>query len=119
MLETITSQKIKPFVIIALGSSSTDGEDNDLLNLNYDMTEGSYPMGPHPLYDIASHAESISPIFENETYKFREIIPEEMLEHDIFVKMPPKKKYTIKVKITRIRKAEPRIVIPDYPYTGI
>jgi len=114
-----TSKKIEPFPSIRLGSSSTDGEDKDLLNLDYFMTKSHYPIGYYLTYDVASHFESVFPIVENETYKSKEIIPEEMLEHDIVVKMPPKRKFSIKARITCIRKAEPRIVIPENPYTGI
>jgi transposase-like protein len=34
-----------------------------------------------------------------------------MVQHDIVVKMPPKKKYTLKVKEFRVRKAEPKILL--------
>ncbi len=53
------------------------------------------------------------------TTKYGESISEEMLEHDIFIKMPPKKKYTIKAKTIRIRKAEPRIVLDENIHTGL
>lgn len=39
-------------------------------------------------------------------------IPEEMLEFNVVVRMPPKKTYTLKVKVKSIKKAEPRIVEP-------
>lgn len=42
-----------------------------------------------------------------------------LLEHDIVVKMPPKRKFAIKARITRIRKAHPQIVIPENLYPGI
>lgn len=47
------------------------------------------------------------------TTKYGKSISEEMLEHDVIIKMPPKKKYWIKAKITNIRKAEPKVIIPD------
>ncbi|MBI5195245.1 MAG: hypothetical protein HZA10_02865 [Nitrospirae bacterium] len=117
MPDTISSNRIEPVNFIRLGSSSTDGEDR-AWNLNYPIVKGSYTSGYYPEFDIASYSGSTALIPENETYKYKEIIPEEMLEHDIFVKMPPKKKYTIKAKIVCVRKAEPQIVIPEYPYTG-
>lgn len=119
MLDVITSTRIEPVYSIKLGSSSTDGEDRDLLNLDYVIKKGFYTVGLNLVFDIASYFKNVFPILENETYKYKESIPEEMIEHDIFVKMPPKKKYIIKAKITSVRKAEPRIVIPEYPYTGI
>lgn len=119
MLDTVSSNRIAPFPLIRLGSSSTDGEDRDFLNLDYFITKALYSTGYYLSFDVASHSASVSPISENETYKHKELIPEEMLEHDIVVKMPPKRKFVIKARITCIRKAEPQIVIPENPYTGI
>lgn len=118
MLDTVSSNRVKPFYMPPLGSSSTDGEDKDLSHLRL-MTGMVYPGGIWLSYDVASHSEPSALIFENETYKNKEIFTDEMIEHDIYVKMPPIKKYSIKAKITRIRKAEPRIVLPEMPYTGI
>lgn len=118
MLETISSNKVKPFYLLLLGSSSTDGEDKDLSHLRL-RTRMVYSGGILSSYDVASHSEPSALIFDNETYKNKEIFTDEMIEHDIYVKMPPRKKYSIKAKITRIRKAEPRIIIPEMPYTGI
>lgn len=39
---------------------------------------------------------------------------EDSIEHDIFVRIPPKKRYIVEVDIKRIRKAEPNIVEPDF-----
>ena len=36
-----------------------------------------------------------------------------LIAHDIVVKMPPKRKLSIKARIIRIQKAEPRVVIPE------
>lgn len=119
MLDVITSKKIEPFYAIKLGSSSTDGEDRDLLNLDYFMKKDFYTVGLNLAFDIASYFKNVFPILENETYKFKEIIPEEMIEHDIFIKMSPKRRRTVKFKIKRIRKAKPRIIIPENPYTDI
>ncbi|MGR3311440.1 MAG: hypothetical protein ACUZ77_11790 [Candidatus Brocadiales bacterium] len=44
----------------------------------------------------------------------KEVLHEEMIEHDIIVKMPPKGRYTMKVKGFRRKKAEPRIVLPEW-----
>lgn len=35
------------------------------------------------------------------------------VEHDITVRMPPKRRYTVKLKITSIRKATPNIAEPE------
>lgn len=49
----------------------------------------------------------------------KDVISEEMIitgmiEHDIFVQMPPNKRYTIKIRGFRRKKAEPRIVLPEW-----
>jgi len=36
-----------------------------------------------------------------------------LIEEDIVVKMPPKRKYKVKLKIRKISKAKPRIVSPN------
>lgn len=59
---------------------------------------------------LKNKPKRVSPVSENETYKHKEFIPEEMIEHDIFVKMPPKRKRTVKFKIRRIRRAKPNLL---------
>lgn len=59
-----------------------------------------------PSLDIKSETSSVE-----ETFK--EAIPEDILECDVMVRIPPKKKYTIDLHINDIRKAVPRIVEPD------
>jgi len=118
MLDIISSNRIEPVSFMKLGSSSTDGEDRDW-NLDFLMIKVYYPAGHYMSFYVTSYFVSMAQILENETYKYKETIPEEMIEHDIFVKMPPKKRYIVKAKIVRIRKAEPRIVIPEHPYAGI
>lgn len=119
ILAPASSNRVKPFYLLVLGSSSTDGEDKDLSQLRDLRTRMSYSGHSYSVYDVASHFETAPLIFENETYKQSVIDTEGMIEYDIIIKMPPRKKYSIKAKITRIRKAEPRIVIPEKPYTGI
>jgi len=38
---------------------------------------------------------------------------EEAIEHNIIVRMPPKKRYTIKLHVMGIKKAQPKIVEPE------
>lgn len=38
---------------------------------------------------------------------------EEMIEHDIIVRMPPKKRYTINLQVVSIKRAQPKIVEPE------
>lgn len=43
-----------------------------------------------------------------------EILPEETLEYDVIVQMPPRKRYTIELEVKSIKKAEPIIVEPEW-----
>jgi hypothetical protein len=45
---------------------------------------------------------------------YEEILPEEILEYDIVVCMSPRKSYTIELEVKSIRKAEPKIVEPEW-----
>jgi hypothetical protein len=64
------------------------------------------PSSVQPSLGLKSETSSIE-----ETYE--EAIPEEILEYDVMVRIPPKKKYTIDLHIKDIRKAVLRIVEPD------
>lgn len=37
---------------------------------------------------------------------------DKIIEHDIYIKMPPKKEYHLRIKINEIKKGKPIIVIP-------
>lgn len=37
----------------------------------------------------------------------------EMVEHDFIVRMPPKRRYTIELEVTNIRKGKPRFIEPE------
>ena len=41
-------------------------------------------------------------------------LPEETLEYDVIVQMPPRKRYTIELEVKSIKKAEPIIVEPEW-----
>ncbi|RJQ49758.1 MAG: hypothetical protein C4538_01550 [Nitrospiraceae bacterium] len=116
ILDNISSTHLKISPTFMLGSSSTDGEDREFLSFIQYPVRGLLYEGTFPWLETTSHPATVSILFTNETYRSAEVIPEEMLEHDIFVKMPPKRRRTVKFKIRRIRKAKPRIFIPEYPY---
>lgn len=61
----------------------------------------------HPLFEPLTRTSSIEEFYE-------EILPEEILEYDVVVRMPPRKKYTIELEVKSIRKAEPRVVEPEW-----
>lgn len=62
---------------------------------------------------------SVRPYFEprSETSlieeSYEEILPKEMLEYDVVVQMPPRRRYIIELEVKSIRKAEPKIVEPE------
>jgi len=118
-VETIISPKIKPSYILIFGSSSTDGETKDFSNWNYFTQRRAFQAGYYFSYDTSSLARDFSLTIKNETFCDIELIPEEMIEHDITIRMSPKRKYFIKTKITKIRKADPRAVIPENTYLDI
>ena len=70
-----------------------------------------------PLLEI--DLSSVQPYFEikSETSlmgeAIEEVVPEEILEYDIVVRIPPRKRYTIELKVNSVRRAEPRIVEPE------
>jgi hypothetical protein len=61
----------------------------------------------HPLFESGTRTSLIKEFYE-------EILPEETLEYDIIVRMPPRKRYTIELEVKSIKKAEPRIVEPAW-----
>ncbi len=122
MLGTSTSNRIRYSPTIELGSSSIDGEAGALLYpVSYQGLAAAYRGRYNFLYDAASRfvcGAAVMPA-ANETYKSRETRQEQPIEHDLFVKMPPKTKYMVKTTIVKTMKATPRIVIPDYPHIEI
>lgn len=119
MLDTISSQRIEPLKLPVLGSSSTDGEGKDFFYAE-NLPMKSYCRSGYPFsFDVASRLSIAQSILETETFKQKQEVSDAMIEHDIFIKMQPRKRYSVKAKITCIRKAKPRIVIPEMPCTGI
>lgn len=61
---------------------------------------------------------SARPSFEIRTETFpiaevaREVLPEEMLDYDIVVSIPPKNRYVTQLRVGSRRRAEPRVVEP-------
>ena len=62
---------------------------------------------------IASFETKIE-TFSARTHHANNIVMEGILEYDVTVHMPPKKKYDLKLKIIDKRMAEPKIVEPDW-----
>lgn len=65
------------------------------------------------LSSVRPHFEPMNRISLIEEF-YEEILPEEALEHDIVVRMPPRKRHTIELEVKSIKKAEPRIVEPEW-----
>jgi hypothetical protein len=114
MVDTSTAQKVKPFVLLILGSSSIERENGGgVMHHHHSRNRFSERAVPH---DTASHANAISLEFASDTYVEETSFPEEMIEHDIYVAMAPRAKYTIQAKIRSVRKAEPLVVVPESPF---
>ncbi|MCK4245078.1 MAG: hypothetical protein KAX20_05580 [Candidatus Omnitrophica bacterium] len=62
-----------------------------------------------PRYEIKNETSLIEEIVDIS----EEDIVTEMLEHDFIVRMPPRKRYTVEMKVENIRRGEPRIVEPE------
>lgn len=109
MLETRTTERIKTFIPSHVGSGSKGMEELEWMMPNFQPIKG-FPVDPF-LYDVATHLNVVYlQHFVNETFK-EEAIPVEMMEHDVHIRMLPVRKYSINAKITKVVKAEPRIVI--------
>lgn len=65
--------------------------------------------------DSSSVYPRFTPINKTSLIKepYKETPSEEILEYDIFVRMTPIKKYTIRIKVKNVKKATPRIVEPE------
>lgn len=68
---------------------------------------------PHfEIKDVTSRVEELTTERERETIS-EEDIAIEMLEHDFVVKMSPKRRYKIQVRVESVRKGEPRLIESD------
>lgn len=103
------------------GSSKIDerekGDDRLPFVLGKKLVKKPFTYRLLPLFDvdISSRyphlkAKSVSALSEK---VFDEALPEEMMEYDVFVRMPPLRDYTIRVKIKSVEKAIPRVVEPE------
>ncbi len=61
----------------------------------------------HPRFEPMTGASLIGEFGET-------ILPEEILEYDIIVRMSPRRRYTIELEVESIKKAEPRIIEPEW-----
>ena len=59
-----------------------------------------------PRFEIKSETSMLEEILGRET-------PEDMLEFDIYVRMPPMKEWSQQVRVKSVEKAAPRIVEPE------
>jgi hypothetical protein len=63
-------------------------------------------------YDLASVYARLWPnLFKG---YIETMVPFEMLEHNIIIKMTPKEKFNINLEIIEIKKAKPKIIEPDW-----
>ena len=133
MMYQFTMQDVtyQDYPIQYFSSPSTGIEDIDITDLwdsilSQWMRERPEKSFYHSLISLLNLLEidfsSIRPHFEikTETSLIKELttiseedIAMEMVEHDFVVKMPPKKRYKIRVHVRSGRKGEPRLVEPD------
>ena len=63
-------------------------------------------------YDLSSVYARLWPnLFEG---YIETMVPFEMLEHNIIIKMTPKERFNINLEINEIKKAKPKIIEPDW-----
>jgi len=129
MLGEITSQVVTtkdyPVLFSFTGGSRKEETDiNEILDwLFFDLTRQELFKKSFFYRNLPASFEvdlsSVYPYFEPMTRTslieefYEEILPEEILEYDIVVCMPPRKSYTIELEVKSIRKAEPKIVEPE------
>jgi hypothetical protein len=127
MMYQLTMQEVtyRDYPIQYSPSLSTGIEEIDVIDLWERVLSNILREQPkRPFYSslislLETDLSSIWPHFEikNETSKFEEIsereIPEDMLEFDIAVRMPPVKEWYTRVKVKSVEKAIPRIVEPE------
>ncbi len=119
MLDTMSSQRIESLKLPVLGSSSTDGEGKDFFYAENLPMKSLCRSGYSFSFDVASCFSTAQGFLETETFRQREEAYDAMIEHDIFIKMPPKKRRSVKFKILHVSKAKPKIVIPENFYADI
>jgi hypothetical protein len=127
MMYQLTMQEVtyRDYPIQYSPSLSTGIEEIDVIDLWERVLSNILREQPkRPFYSslislLETDLSSIWPHFEikSETSKFEEIsereIPEDMLEFDIAVRMPPVKEWYARVKVKSVEKATPRIVEPE------
>jgi hypothetical protein len=127
MMYQLTMQEVtyRDYPIQYSPSLSTGIEEIDVIDLRERVLSNILREQPkRPFYSslislLETDLSSIWPHFEikSETSRFEEIsereIPEDMLEFDIAVRMPPVKEWYARVKVKSVEKATPRIVEPE------
>ena len=125
----ITSQDIttRAYPILHALTGSSRKEETDITEiLDWQLSvlmSQKLPKNPFSYRSLLPSFEidlsSVHPHFDpmSETY-VTEVLSEEdiingMLEHDFIVRMPPKRRYAIKLEVKSIKKAEPRFVEPE------
>lgn len=105
----MTTEKISHTDMITLVSSSRNNVDAEFLIATHPLKRGHTKS--YISCDTASYVNVVILNFRSETFGDVERPMEEMLEHDIVVKMQPRNSFMIQARITRIRKAEPQIFV--------
>jgi hypothetical protein len=130
MMCGITSQDVTtreyPISYALTGSSRREGTDmSDILDWIFfvlrrqELTrQRFFYQSLPPSFEV--DLSSVHPYFRPMTMPsliqefYEETAPEETLEYDVVVQMPPRKRYTIELQVKSIRKAEAKIVEPEW-----
>lgn len=127
MMYQLTMQDVthRDYPIQYFSNPSTGIEEIDIINLwdsvlsNWIRERPKRPFYHSLILLFETDLSSIWPRFEikSETSMLEEIlgreIPEDMLEFEIVVRMPPMKERSARVRVKSVEKATPRIVEPE------
>jgi len=129
MLNEITSSDLLPdgypISIIFTGSSRKEGSElkeildwlffsltRQDLSINFSYLRECMPLFERDMSSVHPHLEITSETYETMILTDEEIVSD-MLDHNYVVKMPPKKEYSIRLKIRSVEKAVPRVFKPE------
>jgi len=124
MLQVVTSKEIitpdADELEFSGSSKPEETETSDALNRSLSLITSATPMFFQNLLPlIEADLSTVYPLIKstNETWKLgastAELVPVEMLESDIVVRMRPKKAYAVSLQVKGIKKGMPKIVDPQ------
>ena len=64
------------------------------------------------IFETKKEISKISLMTDKDLFS-EEVITIDMVENDFIVKMPPKNRYKVRVRVKEVKRGEPRVVQPD------